>query len=172
MAITDLFEDSSSNRHDGIYLAHYFLGTSLHYTPSGKPKGLRKAKAHCENPRKQPRNSPSPAYGRRIIIRSSPCTSAVLQLALFVIIFIAPACQRRRPMPSPPGPLVPALCRHPRCETAPGYAHPAWQSPRPYTVLLHSVNEARQARSAGALWHCPEATPKLELARPSSATTR
>ena len=39
-------------------------------------------------------------------------------------------------------------------------------------VLLHSVNEARQARSAGALWHCPEATPQLELARPSGSTSR
>ena len=42
----------------------------------------------------------------------------------------------------------------------------------PTQVFLHSVNEARQARGAGALWHCPEATPKLELARPSSSTTR
>ena len=44
MAITDLFEDSSSNRHDGVYLAYYFLGTSLHYITSGKLKRLRKAK--------------------------------------------------------------------------------------------------------------------------------
>ena len=37
---------------------------------------------------------------------------------------------------------------------------------RPWAFLfIHSVNEARQARSARALWHCPEATPKLELAR-------
>ena len=37
-------------------------------------------------------------------------------------------------------------------------------------VFVHSVNEApaRQARSssARALWHCPEETPELELARP------
>ena len=32
--------------------------------------------------------------------------------------------------------------------------------------FTHSVNEARQARSAWALWHCPEATPKLELEDP------
>ena len=46
MAITDLFEDSSSNRHDGVYLAYYFLGTSLRYIiiTSGKLKRLRKAK--------------------------------------------------------------------------------------------------------------------------------
>ena len=44
MAITDLFEDSSSNRHDGVYLAYYFLGTSLHYITSGELKRLRKAK--------------------------------------------------------------------------------------------------------------------------------
>ena len=44
MAITDLFKDSLSNRHDGVYLAYHFLGTSLHYFTSGKLKRLRKAK--------------------------------------------------------------------------------------------------------------------------------
>ena len=36
MAIALLFEDSPSNRHDGVYLAYYFLGTSLHYITGGK----------------------------------------------------------------------------------------------------------------------------------------
>ena len=35
-------------------------------------------------------------------------------------------------------------------------------------LFIHPANEARQARSARALWHCPEATPKLELARPQA----
>ena len=35
-------------------------------------------------------------------------------------------------------------------------------------VFIHSVNEARQAPSARALWHCPEAALKLELAIPQA----